>query len=576
MFNISFLYWLVLAYFICFSCAANVPTESIEMSNISRSKKTTIHDILAVSEDVAHEIFEYLLNEDYDYTVIRKISKSFRKFHDECIHRMSRKYFPFYIRAALHLWDNEVVPANANDLKYKLNPLFKFFLGTNGNPNRMLASIPDPEFKQKAVLFINHLKSSDLNQCLKLKNMFLKLEIVAWGDVVQLLFWEKPEVVLRAWTLGLTTIAREMSTYHLNMFLESVGPRGEGLLEAIKAKKYALSSFMIHFLLSRSYQFHKAENSYLARIINNIILANYWDLLEIMYESNKKYIQSSNYALIANYGYIEGLRILRDSVEKRAFEMSYNAASKGHLAFLQELDHMGLLKESCYQAIHSAAAYGQTDCLEFLVRRLGTKYLSVADGMGALPIHYAAGSRNPETLLAILWHYPDYEPKNSLDSRSKVNSPLLTAVKSGSIDVVRILLQHFPESIYLKDHVGNTIIHLAMDSADHRMLRFLLSAAPPQIIAADNADGQTALHFGLRYKIFKLYLKKLRLLMGTGLFTGWERNIHDRTPIGELWKRRGAIIGSNRSKLKQIFNINTEAELNAAIRTDTDYRHYRY
>ena len=66
--------------------------------------------------------------------------------------------------------------------------------------------------------------------------MFLKLEIVAWGDVVQLLFWEKLEVVLRAWTLGLTTIAREMSTYHLNMFLESVGPRGEGLLEAIKAK----------------------------------------------------------------------------------------------------------------------------------------------------------------------------------------------------------------------------------------------------------------------------------------------------------------------------------------------------
>ena len=43
------------------------------------ARKTTIHDILAVSEDVAHEIFEYLLNEDYDYTVIRKISKSFRK-----------------------------------------------------------------------------------------------------------------------------------------------------------------------------------------------------------------------------------------------------------------------------------------------------------------------------------------------------------------------------------------------------------------------------------------------------------------------------------------------------------------
>ena len=77
------------------------------------------------------------------------------------------------------------------------------------------------------------------------------------------------------------------------------------------------------------------------------------------------------------------------------------------------MDALGLLQESCYLVIHVAAANGQIECLEFLVSRLGTKYLGFVDDKGDMPIHLAAQRFDSETLRAIIRLYPHYKPLSS-------------------------------------------------------------------------------------------------------------------------------------------------------------------
>ena len=170
-----------------------------------------------------------------------------------------------------------------------------------------------------------------------------------------------------------------------------------------------------------------------------------------------KYIARSNYSVsemepkdafdiekmkfIAEGGLIEGLMILRNLPEnhRNVVEVAKVAASKGHLDFLREMYSMGLLQECCSPAILEAASNDPAKCLEFLVERLGIKYLSHEDEFGLWPIHLAAAkSQNPDTLRTIIALYPRYKPRFSCFRTSKVISPLNEAVKNGMQENARI------------------------------------------------------------------------------------------------------------------------------------------
>ena len=269
---------------------------------------------------------------------------------------------------------------------------------------------------------------------------------------------------------------------------------------------------------------------------------------------------------IAEEGLIDGLMILRNLPANHGIvvEVAQVAASKGHLEFLREMYSMGLLQECCSPAILDAASNGHTECLEFLVRRLGTKYLSYEDSFGLMPIHLAAAkSQNPDTLRTIIALYPYYKPRFSCFRTSNVISPLHEAIKNGMQDNARILLDNFPELINFKDTLGNTVIHLAAEYYDISMLEMLLTFAPPEIISARNYEGDTALHLGQSY--VSCY-EKHALLMRTGLFTGMERNNKGQTPIGAYRRTHDLKNSSTRIKLIEIFNLQTEEEFNEALR----------
>ena len=505
-------------------------------------------------DDTAQEILEYLLLEDY--APIRSVSRSFNWFLDNYVYRMSSKYFPEFTKVALRQWDDE---AKVTDhLKHRLTLLIKGFFGAK--PPSITGdsdSILDPNLKRNAVRLIKYLQASDLDQCLRLANVFLKLEIVLWGDIVHLLFSNNHETIPRAWSLGLTTIANEMFTYHANLIIKTVGKDHKGLLIALKGNHYALSQVLVHSMRSQSHRFNVDEKTYLNDVIAELIRANYWYLLSEIYEMNRETETVSYHHVVrlAELGQVQGLRVLKDLAKDQVCQMTMVAAAKGRLEFLKEMDSFGFLRKSCFLAIHDAASNGHTECLEFLVSRLGIECLGYEDPFGFLPIHFAAGSRNPETMLAILRLYPHYKPSHfSL----QIASPLHMALYKSSLVNAKILLAHFPELISFTDEEYRTVIHLAMALRDDSILEFLLELAPPEVITARNGKGDTALHLAHKNE-------RLTLLMSTGLFTAMERNDLGMTPVYVYCDR----IQSDRSKVMQIFNLKSEEEYNEALRIIT-------
>ena len=112
------------------------------------------------------------------------------------------------------------------------------------------------------------------------------------------------------------------------------------------------------------------------------------------------------------------------------------------------------LQGCCSPAIHVAASNGQTECLDFLVKRLGIKYLSYGDEYGFGMIHLAAAnSWNPDTLRKIIVIYPHYKPKFSSFPLSEENLPWNEAACKGMKENAD-LLEHFPELIMFKDSLG--------------------------------------------------------------------------------------------------------------------------
>ena len=78
---------------------------------------------------------------------------------------------------------------------------------------------------------------------------------------------------------------------------------------------------------------------------------------------------------LAYYGHAGGLRTFRGLAKPQSDSVAYLAASRGHVDFLKELDAMKLLRRSCYLSIHASSSHGHAECLDFLVSRLGSKYL---------------------------------------------------------------------------------------------------------------------------------------------------------------------------------------------------------
>ena len=171
-------------------------------------------------------------------------------------------------------------------------------------------------------------------------------------------------------------------------------------------------------------------------------------------------------------------------------------------------------------------------------------------------IHIAAEYGNPETLRAIMRHYPFYRKIFLRLSVTIQGSPLHFALRGKKYENVIFLLENFPEFIKFQDRDNNTALHVAIRT-DCRILKMLLDVAPRGIITARNIDRDTVLHLAASYS----KLEMISLLMNTGHFTGMERNYRGMTPVYQ-WNRSRY----DHAHTMQVFRLHSEEQVIEALK----------
>lgn len=549
--------------------ASNGSRGKYSFSNIFRSKKTKIpsipnepltnEDVLDLrpsaptyfdylGRDVNKIIFEDLIIEDF--ASIRLVSKGFRKFFDDFNYALCCELIPGFTKSTFSHWNDEDLTKEY--LKYRLIVLTRAIL-SDYKPLRMeylksgigMHLNTDFHLRRNAVKMIRFFETKNFDMSLKLANAFLNLRIVAWGDIYHLLFSKSPENISKAWELGLTTIAREMAFYHQKKFLESIKKETGNLLKVSNARKFVLFRFMISTARSQSFDLGCID-----KCANQLIKSKKWDLLIELFDLNRENVPSFHLMQFANEGNVDGLRALRVLINYLTSYQRKNlvflAASNGQLEFLQELDAMGLLKEEYYDTIHAATAKGHIECLEFLVSRFGTKYLSAKDEDGQFPIYIAAKSKNPETLRAII----RLSPHQTFDTQHA----LYLALKRKLLVNAKILIEHFPILINPKS------IRLAIDHNQIDFLKYLLENASPTTITVKGGSGFTVLHYAAYQGNWATIIP---ILLDTGLLNVMERTFNGKTPVAILKSVRPS---TPNSVLMKIFKLETREQLVDALR----------
>ena len=346
--------------------------EASENAVLTIQESTTIPNNFNL---LAHEVIQYVFEFAFDdYLSLRLVSKNFREVFDEFVCTISWKSLPNFSKMTFSHWNE--------NFKYQMAPLARVLHFTIKPLNADLGGLnltSDFHLRNYAMKSIILLGFTNLDASFKLLDAFLKLEIMKWNDVYKKFFEDKFVSVARAWSLGLVSIAREMSINNVDVFFGSIGKDHEGLRLACRSKHLKLCRLMVSTMRSQSHQFKFYDISYLNDIIEVLIFLKYWDVLYDVYEMNQELVRPSHLHNIAARGCIEGLRALRKFAFSQAGIMASKATSNGHLEFLKEMDAFGLLGRDCHLVVHEAASTEHIECLEFLVSRLGAECLRLSD-----------------------------------------------------------------------------------------------------------------------------------------------------------------------------------------------------
>ena len=508
-------------------------------------------------EDIIQEIFGYLIDE---YASLRLVSKDFHRIFDHTVIKATCNYLPGCTMVSLSNLDLDKAVLKIIPLAHVLFSYVKPFLIHDQLDYHCDL---DSDLRQNAINFVKFLRASSTNQSLRLANALLKAEIILWTDVFDLSFLDnsnnsvKFDSINCAWSLGLTTMAREMYLHNSETFFASINQIHKGLLYAIRGKHYALPVFMINSSGSDGYY-----KKYIVGIFDELVKTKFWELSRQVYKRFKNNLRYYSWQDLARYGNVEALHELAEYAACYADKLLVLAAKFGYLEFLREMDALGFIRVSCFNkkhfilALRESILHGHSNCFEFLISRVlninTILPICLEDEDGFLPVHLAARS---SILPTVLRHYPHY--KSGLFN-CKTISPLHIALNHEYFNNSRLLLERFPELIRFKDANGNSVIHIAASIFDISMLKLFLASAPPEVISARNYKGDTALHIAARFPKREYVI----LLMRIGFFTGMERNHKGNTPV-YLYKKNCSFIWD--LELMNMFNLRTVEQLSEAL-----------
>lgn len=108
-------------------------------------------------------------------------------------------------------------------------------------------------------------------------------------------------------------------------------------------------------------------------------------------------------------------------------------------------------------ALHTAAAQGHVEVVEYLLEAAGSSLAAIAKSNGKTALHSAARNGHAEVVKAIV----AVEPDTATRTDKKGQTPLHMAVKGQSLDVVVELMKGHRSSLNMVDSKGNTALHVA-------------------------------------------------------------------------------------------------------------------
>ena len=254
----KFIHYLIFACFIGSNSAAQVsfnPLHSRDQDSLnqinpcpSSSPDAPKYNYNLLADEIILKIFEYLHE---GHIPLRLVSKDFRRLYDNFIYRVSLSIFPGLTRFALSRRNSGGEPVKS--LNYKLIPLAHVLYFDSKHLMAQLAFDPMTAINIKfdTIRLIVFLQTKCLNGCLKLANYALKLKVLRWSEVNNLLFFNNLAAIQTCWTLGTYTIALEMHKNDNAQFLDSLSC----LLKAVKTRHHPLIKLMLESLRDRAHRF---------------------------------------------------------------------------------------------------------------------------------------------------------------------------------------------------------------------------------------------------------------------------------------------------------------------------------
>jgi ankyrin repeat protein len=177
-------------------------------------------------------------------------------------------------------------------------------------------------------------------------------------------------------------------------------------------------------------------------------------------------------------------------------QLDYSAIHVAHSAEMVQLllDHDADPEQEVsyngYRALHYYIVRGNIGALQ-TVLQYGVEVNTVSRKSSTTPLHDAV-PRNIDAVKLLLEYGADIKMRGYHS-----NTPLHSAVKGGKTDVVRLLLERWPEGASKTNRSGQTPLHLAAAKGKTDMARSLLESWPQGARQKDN-DGHTPLYLAIK------------------------------------------------------------------------------
>lgn len=144
---------------------------------------------------------------------------------------------------------------------------------------------------------------------------------------------------------------------------------------------------------------------------------------------------------------------------------------------------------------HLAAREGDVEIMQILLEKNRQIVLTTSKN-GRTPLHTACLHGRIEAVKLILLQNFDDSPPIDLITDSCLNLPIMDTVRAGSVEILELLTERNPLSIYQKDILSRNTLHIAAETGNGNIVQHLIEYHGMK--ANDNSSSTSPLHWAAK------------------------------------------------------------------------------